>query len=174
MNLEIKVHFTDILWDDEDFIEYAILSVGNKGIKDCFRALANLNKDADKQFDLACKFMFGEIQNSCIGFGNGENSVHRSFTYQVYALITHEGKLKEFYKRMPETLKSKDCELNVFHRLLITFIASLFQSEFIWTLDQLLELDKNGTAPQLEYSLDEHWNSYLEQERHRANQNLMG
>jgi hypothetical protein len=67
--------------------------------------------------------------------------------------------MQAFYDQMPDSLKCQTSkEPGLFHRMLIDFIAEMFQLEFIQTLDSLISFHKDGTS--LPTTLEERQKQY--------------
>jgi hypothetical protein len=136
MNTQSEVSYCQLFWQDDNFREYAKLSIGTSH-EYYFKTTLKMPKKDTRKMDKACRFIWDQLTQSCTYFGTRDP--RRSFMVSVYQLQTDDDRMAQFVDKLPEILRDKREKMTLFHRLLVDFIADLFQLEFIRTLDYLIE-----------------------------------
>jgi hypothetical protein len=140
MRSTMPCHYSDVLWSDPDFVEYAKLSVGTP-VQECFQTTALFSEADNEAFDVICQQLFFEIQMGAKALGGSTRSIHRSFMFQAFDLQTNQCKmsvLKTFIATIICQGES-DPGLSIFCQLLVDFIAKFFVREFNKAIDEWLD-----------------------------------
>ena len=134
---ETWCHYSELLWEDPHHFEHAVLSVYTENQK-YFQESLNLNKEGNKKLNDACTFVYGSMMDMCKQFGEKKGSICRSFMAMVHKFQTDENSMKTFVEKLPAALKENEtAKPNIYHRLLVDYVASYFQHEFILTIDRI-------------------------------------
>ena len=132
---ELKCHYSDWMWQQVDFVEYAKLSVGSAA-ESSFKRLACLEESEEKEFDHACKWLFREIVKGAQNIGKTVKSIDRSFMMQLLRLQTDCECMFYFRSKLPRILMEEEPAGGTFlGQLIVDFIARIFTSEFNITID---------------------------------------
>jgi hypothetical protein len=102
----MEMHYSDYLWSDNDFVEYAKLSVYTENERQ-FKGLAMIRTEENEQkLDRACQLLFGELRKSTTQLGNPTACCGSSFMVQVYLLQIDDCRLM----RVANKLRSIVCD----------------------------------------------------------------
>jgi hypothetical protein len=74
MRSTMPCHYSDVLWSDPDFVEYAKLSVGTP-VQECFQTTALFSEADNEAFDVICQQLFFEIQMGAKALGGSTRSI---------------------------------------------------------------------------------------------------
>jgi hypothetical protein len=105
MDFDVNYNYSDMIWEEADFIEYAKLSIGTASQR-YFSMFAKLTRQEEKEVDNACKHIFGEIVAESKHFGAHLGAVDRSFMMLLFKLQTDNGSLQPTFDKMPTRFKN--------------------------------------------------------------------
>jgi len=115
--LESKVNFSDLLVHENNFNEYAKVSVDGP-LEPYFKNFISMNQKSEADaFNKACTYLFQQILNGCTTFGAKRGSPDRSFMVLLMRIQTDEEKMRTAVAQMPESLQAD--KPNIFHRLIV-------------------------------------------------------
>jgi hypothetical protein len=149
MDLDMDFNYSDLIWAEADFIEYAKLSVGTDS-ESYFSLFANFTRQEEKEVNNACKHIFGEIVAESKHFGAHLGSVDRSFMMLLYKLQTDDQRLRPAFMKMPTRFRVDDT-IPLFFRLLVDFVGKAYSTSFLEVLDHIIA----ATAPEESASEEE-------------------
>jgi hypothetical protein len=102
----LPYHYSEFLWGERDFVEYAKLSVDTVSER-FFSMMAHLEMIQEMQVDKACQKIYGEIVVASKGYGRRTGCVDRSFMMLLYKLQADDCRLQPAFDFMPECFKKE-------------------------------------------------------------------
>jgi hypothetical protein len=141
MDLDMDFNYSDLIWAEADFIEYAKLSIGTDSQR-YFSMFANQTRQEQKEVNNACRHIFGEIVAESKHFGAHLGSVDRSFMMLLLKLQIDDRRLRPAFEKMPTRFRADTIPL--FFRLLVDFVGKAYSISFLEVLDHIIA----ETAPE--------------------------
>ena len=136
MDLNMYFNYTDLIWAEPDFVEYAKLSVGTDSQR-YFEMFSLLTRKEEKEVNDACRHIFGDIVKESKHFGAHLGSIDRSFMMILFKLQIDDERLRPAYEKMPTPFRC-DTSIPLFFRLLVDFVGKAYSLSFLSVLDHII------------------------------------